>query len=111
MVASDLELILFTIPSLFILPLCFGKLLFILIRRIQMRIDEPRYKCDYCGVVTDKPFISCSDVPNEGCSSINKGAYTFDIGNEDYCSIQCLFSAIAKALHINIQEVKLDEKS
>lgn len=63
-----------------------------------MTKTKPVYECDNCGkeIVGDRIFTQ--DVPQEGCSSITHSETynSYDVGGQDYCSIECLFEDIKK---------------
>jgi len=59
--------------------------------------------CDYCKKEIEKNYIKTTDVPNEGCSTIilmvnNREKESFEIGDQDYCNIVCLFNHIKNTL-------------
>jgi len=65
-----------------------------------MQKTKPVYVCDWCGNEISGDRIATQDVPNEGSSSIfHSGTYaSYDVGGQDYCSIDCLMSDIRKSL-------------
>ena len=62
--------------------------------------QKPIYVCDQCNKEIDKPFIETSDVPYEGCSEIMCGKKTFDVGDQHYCSFECLVADIKGCLEL-----------
>jgi hypothetical protein len=68
--------------------------------------QKPIHVCDYCGKEIDgNPEITTCDLPYEGSSEIcirtNKGKVvkSFEVGNADYCGLDCLFSHIKETLY------------
>lgn len=63
-----------------------------------MTKQKPVYVCDNCGneIIGDR--IYTQDVSQEGCSEIiHSGTYySYDVGGQDYCSVECLFEDIKK---------------
>ena len=58
--------------------------------------------CDVCGIeIPEKTGFYCDDVPNEGYSSIWHNGKSFEVvEGKDFCSLECLVSAIKKELSI-----------
>jgi len=62
--------------------------------------QKPVYVCDFCKREMDQPTIVTEDVPNEGKSEIRlrNARYTFSVGGQHYCGVDCLVEDIRKAL-------------
>jgi len=69
-----------------------------------MITQKPIIKCDFCKKEIDQKsqYIKTSDVPYEGYSGIhvmnNKNADYFEVGEQDYCNIDCFFNDVKKGI-------------
>jgi len=65
--------------------------------------QKPVHICDFCGKeIGEKPYIYNVD-GGDNYSMIMVGKNSYDVQDQDYCSIDCLFSDIKK--HLGILEV------
>ena len=60
--------------------------------------QKPVFVCDSCKKEMDKPYIATEGVSYEGCSEIVCGKKSFDVGDQHYCSFDCLVADIKKGL-------------